>query len=178
MAKPGATNCGLRRRWSRGGRQPGGGRPLCKRTPLMTDSDAGMATGLRASARSRGKEFPTVVAFVVHSQPPRSEPAMPKPAEDEEARPDAGVPVRRLSQAPQSSRPQSRPSASASTSGRRDRTATSRFLLTASDEFLLALAGLWRRWSRPGADPLVTFTVVTPGQRGRARAARPDARPT
>ncbi len=34
------------------------------------------------------------------------------------------------------------------------------YLLTAPDGFPLAMAG-WSRWSRPGADPVVTFAIIT-----------------
>ncbi len=33
--------------------------------------------------------------------------------------------------------------------------------MTAPDGFPLALVGLWSRWSRPGGEPVVTFTIVT-----------------
>ncbi len=35
------------------------------------------------------------------------------------------------------------------------------YLLTAPDGFPLAMAGLWSRWVRPGAEPVVTFTIIT-----------------
>ncbi|MDQ3573763.1 MAG: SOS response-associated peptidase [Actinomycetota bacterium] len=35
------------------------------------------------------------------------------------------------------------------------------YLLTAPDGFPLAMAGLWSRWSRAGAEPVVTFTIIT-----------------
>ena len=35
------------------------------------------------------------------------------------------------------------------------------YLLTAPDGFPLAMAGLWSRWSRPGADPVVSFAIIT-----------------
>ena len=35
------------------------------------------------------------------------------------------------------------------------------YLMTAPDGFPLALAGVWSRWSRPGGEPVVTFTIVT-----------------
>jgi len=35
------------------------------------------------------------------------------------------------------------------------------YLLTARDGFPLAMAGLWSRWSRPDAEPVVTFTIIT-----------------
>jgi len=35
------------------------------------------------------------------------------------------------------------------------------YLLTAPDGFPLAMAGLWSRWSQSGAEPAVTFTIIT-----------------
>jgi putative SOS response-associated peptidase YedK len=35
------------------------------------------------------------------------------------------------------------------------------YLLSAPDGFPLTMAGVWSRWSRPGAEPVVTFTIIT-----------------
>lgn len=35
------------------------------------------------------------------------------------------------------------------------------YLLSAVDGSPLAMAGLWSRWSKPGAEPVATFTIIT-----------------